>query len=677
MSIQVDRRANRIVVRCEGTLDSVLGAELLKTVQLLQMAEDDKPIVIELSAVPTIENDGLRVLRTLFAAAAEQQAIADPNGPPMLRLTNISAAVERTLKKSGFTERLAGWPDSSLVVQSDQTYRRQLARVQAAFPPPVSDPVNDAYFVQSVAHALDRVDQFKTGLPYLGTPVPLDYAAARLARVPETMSSLESSVAHVADYLQGHILWGHQHTQEQVIGPSTIASVIGQMFGSIYNPNLLWDAYSHRVAQAEVELIAMCAALVGYDPATASGASTFGGTGTELYGVKIGIEKAQPGACQTGVRGSLKVITSDVSHYCRLNVASWLGLGTDSVITVQTDADNSLCIKSLEAALRSLLGSGQDIACIVATIGTTDAFGLDNLETIVELRNQLASEYGLGYLPHVHADAVIGWPWAVFNDYDFALNPLCFSSRALRSLSDVRRVVRSLHLADSIGLDFHKTGYAPIISSLFLCRDQADLQLISRDPSLMPYLYQFGSHRPGIYTLETSRGGGAILAAIANLKMLGKEGYRVLLGHIVTMAEILRARLEQIGYARIVNDANHGMVTLFRVYPDGVDANLAYQEETTKVEKADQLRAHNAYNRLVFEALRKQLEQGDGMNLGMTDCYRLAACGEPIVALKSFIMSPFVDEPALNYLITCIERARKEVRPCIVANASAGLRCAV
>lgn len=672
MTVQVDHRANRIVVSCAGGLDSDLGSVLLATVQPL-LTESDLPVVLDLSAISMIDNDGLRVLRLLFASAADRQAMVEPHAPPMLRLTNVSAAVERTLNKSGFTERLAGWPDSAFTGLTEYGDPSLLARVRAAFPPPVSDPVQDAYFVQSVARALDRVDQFKEGLPYLGMPVSLDYSAARSAKVAESMSSVEATVVGVADYLQGHALWGHPHTQEQVIPPSTTVSVIGQMFGAIYNPNLLWDAYSHRVAQAEVELIAMCADLVGYDPATAGGVSTFGGTGTELYGIKIGIEKAQPGAFRTGVRGELKVISSDVSHYCRLNVAAWLGLGTDSVITVRTDADNSLCIKALEVELRSLFDSGQGIACIVATLGTTDAFGLDNLEAIVGLRNQLAAEYGLGYLPHIHADAVIGWPWTVFNDYNFALNPLCFPARTLRSLSDVRAILSSLHLADSIGLDFHKTGYGPIASSLFLCRDQGDLRLISRDPSLMPYLYQFGSHRPGIYTLETSRGGGAVLAAIANLKMLGKEGYRVLLGHIVTMAEILRSRLEQISYARIVNDANHGMVTLFRVYPDGVDANLAFHEEVTRADKAEQLRAHNIYNRQVFEAIRHQLDLGDGMNLGMTDCYRLAACGEPIVALKSFIMSPFVDESALNYLITCVERARKAVGSGVAAVAKAKL----
>lgn len=658
--IHVDRRAKRVVVHCAGDLDDAGACELLRAVEPL---EGELPVVLDLSGVRSLSEAGVRALRRLFDAVADRQAAVAPTGPPLLRLANLPARVRETLEASGLAERLLGWSADTSPQRSEagHTYQGLLPRVRAAFPAPVSDPVHDAYFVQSVAQALDRVDKLKNGQPYLGEPRQLDYAAARATRLPEQMSPLEDVVSAVADYLQGHVLWGHPHTQEQVIPPPTIAAILGQMFGAVFNPNLLWDAYSHRVAQAEVELTAMCAGLVGYDPAKSGGVSTFGGTGTELYGVKIGIEKAQPGAFRDGVRGGLKVICSDVSHYCRLNVAAWLGLGTESVVTVPTESDNSMSLAGLEAGLRAILERGERVACVIATMGTTDAFGLDNLEAIVRLRDCLVEEYRLPYRPHVHADAVIGWPWAAFNDYDFLANPLGFPRRTLWSLEIVRTALRGLNLADSIGLDFHKTGYGPIASSLFLCKDHAELNLISHDPALMPYLFQFGSHRPGIYTLETSRAGSAVLAALANLKMLGKEGYRVLLGHIVTMAEVLRTRLENAPYARVVNDANHGMVTLFRVYPDGVDANAAYHEETTRPEKVAQLLVHNAYNRRIFEALRRQLERGEGMNLGMTDQYRVTPFGAPITALKSFVMSPFVDEAAMDYLLACVERARAEV----------------
>ena len=72
--------------------------------------------------------------------------------------------------------------------------------------------------------------------------------------------------------------------------------------------------------------------------------------------------------------------------------------------------------------------------------------------------------------------------------------------------------MQHLGLADSIGVDFHKTGFAPYVSSLFLVRDKADLALISRSAAAMPYLFKSGDYHPGQFTLETSRAGTGVLA---------------------------------------------------------------------------------------------------------------------------------------------------------------------
>ena len=150
------------------------------------------------------------------------------------------------------------------------------------------------------------------------------------------------------------------------------------------------------------------------------------------------------------------------------------------------------------------------------------------LDAIADLRDRLVKEYDLDYRPHIHADAVIGWAWSVFNDYDFEANPLGFRPRTVRALASARRRISKLHRADSVGIDFHKTGFTPYISSLFLARDRADIQLLVRGREQMPYLFQSGERHPGVFTLETSRGGSGVLAAYANLQLFGLVGLRVL-----------------------------------------------------------------------------------------------------------------------------------------------------
>ncbi|MEJ2231187.1 MAG: pyridoxal-dependent decarboxylase, partial [Nitrospirales bacterium] len=412
-------------------------------------------------------------------------------------------------------------------------YRKVLEHIRMAFPQPVSNQVHDSYFVHSIMKAVEAVDTLKSELPILGERGVLDYNAARTSCLAEKGSSVETVTQELVQYCAGLTVWGHPRTQQNVVPPVTISSLIGVLLSSLYNPNLSWDEYSHRVALAEVEVVAMMARLIGYDPEQAGGIFTFGGTGTILYGIKLGLEKSLPGAMEHGIREDAVVFASDSSHYCRYNIAGWLGLGAKNLMTIPTTVHNAIDLRALRKQAILVLKAGQKIGGIIATLGTTDAFGVDDIRAIVMLRDELVQEFSLPYRPHIHADAVIGWAWSVFNDYPFEANPLGFRPRTVRALAGACQNIRHLSLADSIGIDFHKPGFAPYISSLILVQHKEDLELLQRPQEQMPYLYQFGEQRPGMYTLETSRPGTGVLAALANLKLFGKEGLRVILGHIV------------------------------------------------------------------------------------------------------------------------------------------------
>ena len=540
-------------------------------------------------------------------------------------------------------------------------YREKLDKIRLAFPQPVSDRVHDSYFVHSIMRALDLVDSLKSEVPVLGPREPLDYAAAEQTKLPEGSSTVEEVTANLVDYFKGLTIWGHPRTQINVVPPPSISSLIATVLTGLYNPNLAWDEYSHKVALAEVEAVAMSASLMGYDPARASGVFTFGGTGTTLYGVKVGLEKAVPGAMQNGVGAGAIVFASDCSHYCRYNVAGWLGLGAKNLITIPTDARNTMKLDVLRDQARTALQSGWPIAAIIATLGTTDAFGLDDLEAIVNLRDELVKEFNLPYRPHVHADAVIGWAWQVFSDYDFETNPLGFRPRTVRALAGAAQRIRHLPLADSIGIDFHKTGFTPYISSLVLFKERDDLALLSRSQEQMPYLYQFGEHRPGMFTLETSRGGMGALAALANLKLLGKEGLRVTIGHIVEMTQLLREHLEGHASTCVLNRDNFGTVTLFRAYPDGVDTFAIKDQEMSDAAFRATLLYHNDYNRKIYDYVHKEAMAGRGVVISLTDSYRETSYDEPVLALKSFILSPFTDEANVEAVVEKVLEARGKI----------------
>ena len=540
-------------------------------------------------------------------------------------------------------------------------YQDLVSHLRTAFPAPVSDRVHDAYFVFSFLRALDQEDALKTAAPMLGTPVTLDYEAAKLRRVADEPSTLEGVTKELVHYLSGMFIWGHPRAQINVVPSPTIPSIIGGLLPSIYNPNLVSEESSRQVSLAEVEAIAMTSSLVGYDPATADGVFTFGGTGTLLYGAKIGLEKAVPDVRRRGLRTPAVIVCSDRAHYACLTVANWLGIGEEHVVSIPTTDDNEIDVDVLGSQLREVVKSGCRIACLIATMGTTDAFGLDDLAAMVRVRDEIVREFSLDYVPHVHADAVIGWAWSVFNDYDFEENPLGFRHRTVRALAGTARRIRHLGRADSLGVDYHKTGFAPYISSAVLLRDGHDFARLTRREEETPYIFQSGVRHPGRYTLETTRAGGGPLAAVANLRLFGKRGLQALLGHLVTMAEELRDQLEGHAATTVMNGNNFGPVTLFRVYPEGVDTFSMPTQERTDPSCRETLLKHNEYNRRIFELIQADALQGRGVVISLTDCYRATDYGEPINALKSYILSPFSDDQHVNAVLESIWKARREL----------------
>jgi L-2,4-diaminobutyrate decarboxylase len=533
--------------------------------------------------------------------------------------------------------------------------------LRQGFPQPVSDRVHDAYFVFSFLRALDQLDGMKSVSPLLGKAVTLDYDAARRSRVDDGPLALEQVTRMLVEHLSGMFIWGHPRAQINVIPPPTIASIIGGLLPSIYNPNLVSEESSRQVAVAEVEVASMTAGLVGYDPDHSAGLFTFGGTGTLLYGVKLGLEKACPGTARQGARERAVILCSERAHYACLSVANWLGIGQENVIQIPCTPDNEIRVCLLETVARDVLKEGGKIAAIVATMGTTDHFGLDDLKAIHEVRDRLVDDFHLDYRPHIHGDAVIGWAWSVFNDYDFDKNPLGFRHRTVRALAGTRRRIQQLPLADSIGIDFHKTGFTPYVSSLFLVKDANDLELITRKQSDTPYLFHDGHYHPGRYTLETTRSGSAPMSALANLRLFGKDGLRALLGHVVAMAEVLREHLEGHAATTVVNRGNFGPVTLFRVYPDGVDTFGITDRELKDPSCREQLRAHNDYNRRIFQHVQTEALHGDGVVISMTDCYCETDYGEPIVALKSYLLSPFAEEKYIDAVLESLWKARAKI----------------
>ena len=507
---------------------------------------------------------------------------------------------------------------------------------------------------------------------YYGESLLPDYSNCKNAMLPNQTTPIAETLDEVIELFHGMPIWAHPQSMLNVLPSVNSAAVIAATLTNMASPNFVEGEVSWNIAKAELESIAMMADLLGWKPAKAGGVFTFGGTGCYLYALKLAItrimgkETRYKGLHQKGV-----VIVSKVGHYAKKTCTDWLGLGMDQVIEIDVDEKNAMRIPHLEAVMRECNAANRPIIMIVATMGTTDAFAIDPIRDIRRLIDRYKPQQGRNK-PFLYADAVIGWAWLVYKKYSFSKNPLGFSKEALYSIRQGYQALKYIGDADAIGIDFHKTGWCPYSSSLFVVKNNEEMiDLLARKKPA--YIATHTAFNPFLYTLETSRSGAPAVAAWATLKHFGYEGFQVLLGRIIEVKLFFKKLLEHDTNLICINADNHGLPTLFRVYPSHLNAKKQYHAELNDPAHRDELYAYNKLQQLVanklFAMLRVKEAQVPGWEnppfISLSAGYRppYYALQETnyeywVFALKSFPVSPFANELSMMVLRNYILKAR-------------------
>lgn len=498
------------------------------------------------------------------------------------------------------------WQDDGAVHTHAPAWAQVRADVQQAFPSPYSSTANDplARLVGISIQLLDSLKPTAPGRAFLGNdPSTPDYSRATQATLPDKLQILDSVIVQSVELFQGMPQWNHPLTMPNVIPPANLAAIVAAMMTEVFSPNIIEGEYSWNVEFSELESAAMVAKLIGWDAETAGGLYTFGGSGCYLYGLKYALTRVLGERSRhSGIRTDGKLLVSQQAHYCKLNATDWTGLGMDNIITIETDPDtNAMSAENLEWVMGKLHDQNIPIIAVVCTIGTTDAFAIDPVAKVRALIDRYPNPPGYGKAL-LYCDAVIGWSWLTFAKYDFRTNPLGFSPEVLTAIAANYTAIRDVIYADAIGCDFHKVGWAPYNCSLFMMRDYKEFQDLMRRPG-SDYLQERTSYNPGLYTLEVSRSAAYSMAGWATLKFLGYEGLQAILGGILEIQNHLRQSLTLEPTALCVNADDNGFVTLFRVYPSGVDAKAQYQRELTDPTARDQLYANNQLQEAIANKL--------------------------------------------------------------------------
>lgn len=457
-------------------------------------------------------------------------------------------------------------------------------------------------------------------------------------------------------YFWGTDGWSSPLHLENVRGPANFASLVGALACFLKNPNLCTDSNSQRSNELEVKAITALANLVFYHTRDPWGVFTTGGTISNLYAAKIGIEKVVPGAMQKGLQGAkLAAVVSDASHYCNKTLVGWLGMGIESLHSIAVDDRIAMRLDLLREKLESLYRDGYRVPYIVATFGTTDAFGIDDVQGIRQISDEIAAKYGQ-VAPHLHADAAVGWTLCFFADYDLEKNPLKFTDVLLPKIAEAQKHARGLQVADSITIDFHKMGRGHYPSSAFIVNCRSDLSYLARSVADTPYFSEADSRRdPALFTLECSRPAVGPYCVMASLNSIGLIGWQMLTARALELAHYFKMRLNQLDYCMVLNQDTCGSSVVWWVFSKGRNAKRIYQDLKDGKLPAEDVNRYLAESRRQFEKRERNMDESRDARLSYSTSIGLDIGGYDIPAWKAVFFNPKTDEAIIDRLIETLE----------------------
>ncbi len=377
------------------------------------------------------------------------------------------------------------------------------------------------------------------------------------------------------------------------------------------------------------------------NPRVALGNATADGTISNLTAFLVAREKAFPpdgefpGVRIAGMERGLHhygysrgvLLVSSRGHYSIQKAANLLGLGEDNVLAIPVDGNHRMDVRRLAQKVKSLRKEkGTRIVAIVGIAGTTETGSVDPLDEM----GDLAREAGT----HFHVDA-------------------CWGGSALL-VDEYRPLLKGIEKADSVSVDAHKLLYCPMAMGLVLFENERDLNAIKQSSQ---YVIRRNSVDMGRFTLEGSRPFDA-LKPWAALKILGRDGYRLLLRSARDNAYTLQEILDGCGNFETLNTPEL-FILIYRFIPRQVNEQLAkWQEERRETRNGRRIktldRGIRKINHLVNALnikLHKALRQDDTTFVSRTKLESTRYRPQNIVVLRAVLINPLTDGTVLKEIV--------------------------
>lgn len=465
--------------------------------------------------------------------------------------------------------------------------------------------------------------------------------------VEENPKGLTEIFSGLQYYFNNCLNWRSIRTQFNVTPPPNLPSISSQVLVDMINPTLVTEMGCGNLLNLEKEITKFISRLARWDDKNSLGIFTFGGTGTNIYGMKVGLNKSQPSISLEGVK-NIVFIDNDETHSCHRTSCDWLGVGINNDIVLKT-YNGAINPDELENEMINAIKNNKKIGCIILNGGESYDYSVDPIHKVYKIREKICKKFNLDYKPHIHVDSVSGWVFLMFNNYDFLKNPLSFSKESLNKIKTMNSKIRQLKYADSFGVDFHKTGFTQYISSLFMLKNKRDIQYIAEGSrGATAQSFEISGYSPGQYTLETSRSAIGPVSAYVTLSSLGIRGFQYLIGNFMEVAEDLRAKLRKDKMFIPCNDKSLGWCTLFVINP--FDKELSFKEMINyDSSKQNEI---NRYQKEFYNYLNEKKNKNQWL-FSLSGRYK-------IKTFKLYPMSPYTNKKTNDEILKWITQNKKE-----------------
>ena len=452
--------------------------------------------------------------------------------------------------------------------------------------------------------------------------------------------SPEETFSYISNYFKNLPNWINPGTMINVIPPVNLISLAASSVANMYNPNLAQDTYSGLIILSELEVVKYLSELVGWDWLKSHGTFTFGGKGTNLYATKVALNKVDKNISKTGCNGNYFMLTSKNGHPCHYEVCNWLGIGTDNCYEVECNDDGTIDLNAAKKIIEKNIESGRIFIGINLTGGSTNELIVDPIFKVSKMIDSIVKKYDLNYKPHIHVDAVLGWVYLFFKEYNFEKNELNIPIDTLNKIKNMSIKIGELKYADSIGIDFHKTGFCPYLSSVIIFKNKDDYYTLCENDNIDFEQINFGSYNPYHSTLELTRASSGPISALCSLKSLGIKGYQKIFSDLFLTTEYFRKKIKEIDDFILINEQTEGIASLFVLKPKEY-SNLEYDDiYKLDLQTANYIQKHNSNfaNFILKNAINREID----FVFTSSRSYVLQGTNIKIGALKAYPMSPFL-----------------------------------